>query len=921
MKKPNETDERVKTRETKNTDRQPAAVLAPAVRLVLLCVLSAAFILMFYEFYELPGNKWEMAGIAAAASGLTFTLASLLPPVLVYGSIMLAGGAVLWLLREKVWHYLQYFWDLMMLRLDSRLIDTSRNFMHNPAKIKAGLAYETAQMNDSVIVVAIILIVLAAVIFTASVRTRFHISPPVLAATLIVAPAIASERAGYIPSFFLYAACLFGLVMTTSSFELELGFMTGHLPSARLKEHRSDVTYYRRTRFLVFGKKLRNDTERFHRYAANCIAVTIIAGLVFYGAAALVPEGKGLKYQDVLSAFEDFGYRIADTVSGLLGTTFGASDDRGYFSEGGYNDNVNSISIAPPGNSDRPVLEVTLSRNDIPVYLRGDIGVDYTNNSWTGVKTVDEKYKEMIPVGFYPENEYQMFRKYLAYSFSSEFPDSVLPLNMVSMRYLRNTRVIFQPLAAFELNYRENEQYDCFSDFILRTKSGYIKKYNTLSLTPNIDKYADIIFSDSSGSPRYMPAYYADGRIDPPEGMTTAEYTDSIEAYGDYIGEVYLSLSPAVKKLTETLDIPQTYIGHAKNEYDAYAGYYRYLIAQTICDHFAKNFTYSLDADNGSDQLSGFLYKTHSGHCALFATAMTLTLREFGIPARYVTGYVVEGEGEAVTDGYRYILTEKQLHAWCEVYFSGIGWIPFDPTAKVPGYSEILSGEWDGMSPHDYGKATTPAETEPPESETTTETSVPEDSEPAEITTPESSEDTTREPDELPPGEDGSDDGGVGGGTTPQKHEDLFAVLLPFIVAGALAAAVIIILVMFVRSVKRAEKKVFRGFRELPPTEASGLMYHFVMTLLAKKDLVPGIEQFYDFAERVDGSIELKGANVFMMDVMPVFEKCEFGNAEISPVTDDERIAVYRFTAAVYGKIMGDYPWLKRFFVKISLFL
>jgi hypothetical protein len=226
----------------------------------------------------------------------------------------------------------------------------------------------------------------------------------------------------------------------------------------------------------------------------------------------------------------------------------------------------------------------------------------------------------------------------------------------------------------------------------------------------------------------------------------------------------------------------------------------------------------------------------------------------------------------------------------------------------------VRSGEWDGTGEHDYGTATKPADTKPPETTTPEETTtVPATSEPA-VTTSDGTADTTREPDDIP----GSGDSGSSG-HAPQR-EDLFAVLLPFIVAAALITAVIIIAVMFGSSLKRAEKKVFRGFRELPPTEACTLMYRFTLTLLAKKDIVPGCEQFYDFAERVDGSIELKGVNVFMMDVMPVFEKCEFagGTAE---VTEDERAAAYRFVTAVYGKIMGDYSSLKRFFVKISLFL
>ncbi len=902
---------------------EPAAVLAPAVRLVLLCAMSASFILMLCELYDYDGSKWALAGIAAGASALVFTLASVLPSGIVYGGVLLAGGGAVWLFRERVLHYARYFWDYMMLKLDSRLIDTSRSFIHSAAKIKAGLPGETAEMHKGFIVVSLILILLSAVMFTAAVRTRFHLSVPVIAATVVLSPAVAAERAGYVPSFFAFAACVFGLVITTSSFELELGFVQGHLPSARLKEHRNDLAYYRRTRFLTFGRKLHGDSERFHGYAGNSIAVAVMAALVFFGSAARIPEGKGLKYQDILAALEELSYSAADAVSQLLGSTFGSSDDRGYFSDIGYNDTGSSISIAPPSNSDRPVLEVTLSRNDVPVYLRGDIGVNYHNGSWSGIKMIDGRYRSAVPESFRPETEYQMFRKYLAVVYSTpELPDMVMPLQMVSVRYLRNTRVIFQPLAAYELNYRENPQYECFSDFILRTRQGFVKNYNTLALTPNFERddisVTGIIKSEPDiayfcrGAHAGSGDMISSGAIGAPDGMTADEYIAGLESYRGYIRDNFLTTWPGVGKFVSSLVPARGYV----DETDENAGLLRYLIAEDMCDRFAEEYTYSLDADNGEDQLNGFLYDTHSGHCALFATAMTLALREYGIPARYVTGYVVEGEGEPVADGYKYVLTERQLHAWVEIYFNGIGWIAFDPTARVPGYDEVRSGAWDGTGEHDYGTATSAAEPEPPETTTTAALTDAPGTEPAVTTTPDSSADTTREPDSEP-----GVSGEPGGVTAAPGHEDLFAALLPVIVAAVLLAAVIIIAVMFASSLKRAEKKVFRGFRELPPTEASTLMYRFVLTLLEKRELRPGFEQFYDFAERVDGSIELKGANVFMMDVMPVFEKCEFGRPEISPVTEDERAAVYRFTSAVYGKIMSGYSPLKRFFVKISLFL
>ena len=92
-----------------------------------------------------------------------------------------------------------------------------------------------------------------------------------------------------------------------------------------------------------------------------------------------------------------------------------------------------------------------------------------------------------------------------------------------------------------------------------------------------------------------------------------------------------------------------------------------------------NNYTYSLDAKiNMKNPILSFLNDVKSGHCALFASSMTLMLRELGIPARYCTGFVAPK-----TEGDNYaILRSKNLHAWCEAYFDEIGWVTFDPTSS-----------------------------------------------------------------------------------------------------------------------------------------------------------------------------------------------------------------------------------------------
>lgn len=77
----------------------------------------------------------------------------------------------------------------------------------------------------------------------------------------------------------------------------------------------------------------------------------------------------------------------------------------------------------------------------------------------------------------------------------------------------------------------------------------------------------------------------------------------------------------------------------------------------------------------GEDFALYFLTQSHRGYCVHFATSTVLLLRSAGIPARYVTGYAVDGQ----TQGWNQV-TEDQAHAWVEYYVQGVGWQVLDPT-------------------------------------------------------------------------------------------------------------------------------------------------------------------------------------------------------------------------------------------------
>ena len=910
---------------------KPSPVLLMWIRLAFLCLMSGSLVSVFCKLYGFGGNIMIPVGITVGASVLIYMLAMLFPPVFVYSGVAAAGIGVIWIYRQQIYVGALYFWDHMMLKLNSRLLDTTGFFIHNKYKIMGGSSSEVLKMNTAFFWAAIIFAILTALVFTAAVRTKYKLFVPVAAVIIVTAPSVAAETASFLPDFLVYLVCVFGFSAISSSYDLDNGFIFGKGSTpTRMSARRGDILYRRRTRFFALKKRIDSDTDRYYRYTPNLVAAAALSAAVFFGASAVIPEGMGISYQKVFDTMAAVGTEVMDRIGEMFGTPLGTADDRNYFSDDEYGGISGSIGIDPPNSSNRAVLEVTLSRNDIPIYLRGDIGVDFAENAWTSVSSVADRYDAAVGDYFYPEAEYQVFRRFVRFSQGME-PDDVMPLQMVKVRYLRNTRVVFQPLAAFDLNYKSNGLYNYYGDFVLRTKSGFIGSYEGLSLTPNFcsrgswtdprdEMLLDNVLTGFTGVNE--AAALRDGMISVPD-MTNEVYMMQIEKYRGFIEQTYMNKGePAIQQFVD--DVRGFYT--TSESAAMYSSYYpadngmRYRYSQAICEYFSKNFTYSLEDDSPSERLGAFLYDTHKGHCALFATAMTLALREMDMPARYVTGYVVyPGSGTEQSDGsYRCMLSERMLHAWVEVYFRGVGWIPFDPTVSVPGYAEIVYGS--EPAPDAPGAQTTPdpALTEP--AETTTPAPVTSVSETTLV--PENTAETTEDDTDSPAVTDA--DTGRTDPYSPAEHDEfaeLMMKLLPFIVIALVVTAFVIIAVMFVKSVGKAEKKMFAGFHRMPPTEAASAMYRFSLKLLKIKRLEPENELMADFAERVDGSIEMKGSNAFMTDVVGIFEKCEFGNAEVSPVTEDERESVYRYTAAVYKKIISEMAAPKRFFTKISLFL
>lgn len=95
---------------------------------------------------------------------------------------------------------------------------------------------------------------------------------------------------------------------------------------------------------------------------------------------------------------------------------------------------------------------------------------------------------------------------------------------------------------------------------------------------------------------------------------------------------------------------------------------------------------YDLEAErapNGSDFILYFLTESHRGYCVHFASAAASMLQSLGVPARYVSGYLVQVSASSWST-----VTDEDAHAWVEVYFDGFGWVPIEVTGSTTAPAE-----------------------------------------------------------------------------------------------------------------------------------------------------------------------------------------------------------------------------------------
>lgn len=329
----------------------------------------------------------------------------------------------------------------------------------------------------------------------------------------------------------------------------------------------------------------------------------------------------------------------------------------------GFSDN--SVFEGALGTNEKPVFRVQMDgKNEKVLYLAGKVSDVFEENSWKSNLST--------------ENHDRMFdlleTKCAIAKYGYKREDEFISENSIHLEnYLYNTRHIFTPNKVYlESPKTTLPQHTEKNDSILTKKTlRYSAEYDLAYYTLNYTNPEFVTLLETSS------------------GITEEEWKDmlkrmsikdknifSYEEYENYRDRIYTNYCPEVEVSQEIENLLEEQIGAEDSQYEKVKAIEKYL--QGFAYNTAPGVLPSYVKDEESF-LDYFLLDSKEGYCIHYATAFVLLARECGFPARYVQGYYVEkGKGNTA------LVTQKQAHAWAEVYFDHVGWIIFEPT---PGYS------------------------------------------------------------------------------------------------------------------------------------------------------------------------------------------------------------------------------------------
>ncbi|MCW4013210.1 MAG: hypothetical protein NWF07_09510, partial [Candidatus Bathyarchaeota archaeon] len=166
-----------------------------------------------------------------------------------------------------------------------------------------------------------------------------------------------------------------------------------------------------------------------------------------------------------------------------------------------------------------------------------------------------------------------------------------------------------------------------------------------------------------------LNVFQTNGSFSAPYQVVAYEYdfhASILHAAEPYVAEPYVQITAELE--TRIVSLAEQITMYEDTPYEKMTA---------LRDYLKTNYPYNesaIEAPVEVDPVVWFLYHEQQGICTDYASALTMLARSIGIPARLVTGWLVNPEVE-VQD-----VSPYQAHAYTEALFDDIGWIIFDAT-------------------------------------------------------------------------------------------------------------------------------------------------------------------------------------------------------------------------------------------------
>lgn len=351
------------------------------------------------------------------------------------------------------------------------------------------------------------------------------------------------------------------------------------------------------------------------------------------------------------SAWRSQGFRdLVANVNDLLNTYGNFTEPRTSFSmaQMGFQPLEHRLG-GPISPSDDDVMVVNATRE---VYLRGNVLDHYTGQAWEHAAPANR-----IRLSQYWNKQEQSDVFGLAlpdYTLLNRFPSSrsIDTVNIEVRTTSSGPSTLFAPSRLISLDPADRSEvvpyFNTVSEVFATKDVPYgteyaMKGYEITRSNPYFDEFMAYVYDEKGDQLAPMDPELEQYYLQLPDNLPTTVYLHAQEA-----------------------------IGYQENTLNPYEK------AQALERYLQENFTYALDVPyppEDEDFVSFFL-EDGRGYCTYFASAMTLMARSLGLPARYVEGFALP-RAESIQD---YAVTNRNAHAWTEVYFDSVGWVTFDPT-------------------------------------------------------------------------------------------------------------------------------------------------------------------------------------------------------------------------------------------------